>query len=196
LTAYTSFIAVDNRIRQKNGDTVTIKQPLPLPKGVSDYAVGGRSFRKHASNKLLRAPMMALKKSEPKEGAPRCDVEREYVTSAAGAERRGRISVQLGDIIVKGGLSEGAVRRILNRNLGSIEACFNNTNGRHQSITKKLVVNILINGQGKVIEVKLYKGSKIKGAMAKCMIDKLKKLSFPKLKSGGKVVVKVTFTLS
>ncbi len=41
LTQYTSFIAVDSLIRNTDGRPVTVKQPLPLPKGVSDYAVGG-----------------------------------------------------------------------------------------------------------------------------------------------------------
>jgi hypothetical protein len=44
LTAYTSFVAIDTQIRLKDGQTVTVKQPLPLPQGVSDYAVGRRSF--------------------------------------------------------------------------------------------------------------------------------------------------------
>jgi Ca-activated chloride channel family protein len=41
LTAYTSFIAIDNDIRNKEGNSTTVTQPLPLPEGVSDYAVGG-----------------------------------------------------------------------------------------------------------------------------------------------------------
>lgn len=40
LTKYTSFIAVDSLVRRDSGDVVTVKQPLPLPEGVSDYAVG------------------------------------------------------------------------------------------------------------------------------------------------------------
>jgi len=40
MTQYTSFVAVDKVIR-KTGEVVTVKQPLPLPQGVSDYAVGG-----------------------------------------------------------------------------------------------------------------------------------------------------------
>ena len=42
MTQYTSFVAVDKVIR-KTGEMVTVKQPLPLPQGVSDYAVGGYS---------------------------------------------------------------------------------------------------------------------------------------------------------
>jgi TonB family protein len=39
LTAYTSFIAIDNNIRNKQGNSTTVNQPLPLPEGVSDMAV-------------------------------------------------------------------------------------------------------------------------------------------------------------
>jgi Ca-activated chloride channel family protein len=41
LTDYTSFIAVDETPRNELGTGEEIKQPLPLPLGVSDYAVGG-----------------------------------------------------------------------------------------------------------------------------------------------------------
>ena len=41
LTAYTSFIAVLEEIRNTEGNARDVKQPLPLPKGVSNQAVGG-----------------------------------------------------------------------------------------------------------------------------------------------------------
>jgi Ca-activated chloride channel family protein len=40
LTAYTSFVAVDTQVRNQGGST-TVTQPLPMPEGVSDAAVGG-----------------------------------------------------------------------------------------------------------------------------------------------------------
>ena len=43
LTNYTSFIAIDSEVRNANGNSTTIKQPLPLPEGVSNYAVGSVS---------------------------------------------------------------------------------------------------------------------------------------------------------
>lgn len=43
LTAYTSFIAIDSEIRNQDGNVTTVKQPLPLPDGVSNYAVGTTS---------------------------------------------------------------------------------------------------------------------------------------------------------
>jgi len=41
LTNYTSFIAIDSEVRNQGGQASTIRQPLPLPEGVSNYAVGG-----------------------------------------------------------------------------------------------------------------------------------------------------------
>ncbi|MBK7212134.1 MAG: TonB family protein [Bacteroidales bacterium] len=40
LTKYTSFIAIDSEKRNQNGDIETVNQPLPMPEGVSDMAVG------------------------------------------------------------------------------------------------------------------------------------------------------------
>ncbi len=39
MTNYTSFIAVDSLVRNKAGSSKTVKQPLPLPKGVGNGAV-------------------------------------------------------------------------------------------------------------------------------------------------------------
>lgn len=41
LTAHTSFVAVDTQVRNAGGGSTTVTQPLPLPEGVSDAAVGG-----------------------------------------------------------------------------------------------------------------------------------------------------------
>ncbi|HRY33984.1 MAG TPA: TonB family protein [Bacteroidales bacterium] len=41
LTRFTSFVAIDHDVRNKEGKVITVTQPLPLPEGVSNYAVGG-----------------------------------------------------------------------------------------------------------------------------------------------------------
>ncbi len=45
LTNYTSFVAVDYIKRNGKDSIVSVKQPLPLPEGVSDHAVGGALYR-------------------------------------------------------------------------------------------------------------------------------------------------------
>ncbi|MFH1767952.1 MAG: VIT domain-containing protein [Candidatus Omnitrophota bacterium] len=49
MTEYTSFVAVDT-VARDTGEAVTVKQPLPLPQGVSDYAVGERARKQIAGN--------------------------------------------------------------------------------------------------------------------------------------------------
>ena len=40
MTNYTSFIAIDEQIVEKDGKLIKVKQPIPMPEGVSDYAIG------------------------------------------------------------------------------------------------------------------------------------------------------------
>ena len=40
MTNYTSFVAIDEEVVNKDGKQTTVKQVVPLPEGVSDYAVG------------------------------------------------------------------------------------------------------------------------------------------------------------
>jgi Ca-activated chloride channel family protein len=43
VTSHTSFVAVDRVVANRTGDLTTTEQPLPLPEGVSDLAVGESS---------------------------------------------------------------------------------------------------------------------------------------------------------
>lgn len=76
MTAYTSFIAIDERVRT-DGNPTTVNQPLPLPVGVSDDAVGGNygnvNYRtngsagyksKGSTNTYMSSPAPALEETE------------------------------------------------------------------------------------------------------------------------------------
>ena len=60
LTRFTSFIAVDEIVRNPNRDSRDVKQPLPLPKNVSNLAVGGGVKRVPEPGLLLLAAMVLL----------------------------------------------------------------------------------------------------------------------------------------
>ena len=45
LTAFTSFVAIDSQIANQGGQATTVKQPLPLPEGVSNLAVGSVAYK-------------------------------------------------------------------------------------------------------------------------------------------------------
>ena len=89
LTAYTSFVAVDTEVRLVNGQAVTVKQPLPLPEGVSDYAVGsGRVAQK------AMAPLAAFRSME----AEKKQVREEECKDERSISRLARVSVELTEI--------------------------------------------------------------------------------------------------
>jgi len=59
LTNYTSFIAVDETPRNDLGGGEDVQQPLPLPQGVSDYAVGGMTQGSEPHLTFLMALLLA-----------------------------------------------------------------------------------------------------------------------------------------
>ena len=64
LTNYTSFIAIDSVVRNAGGKQVSVKQPLPLPENVSDYAVGGGYGSAPSSSGCLKSTQRYAKPVE------------------------------------------------------------------------------------------------------------------------------------
>ena len=79
LTAYTSFVAVDTVVRNTGGASTTVTQPLPLPEGVSDAAVGGMN-----AQSVAYAPAPRMKYAS----APAAEVEVLAQDRAARRETR------------------------------------------------------------------------------------------------------------
>ncbi|MDK2124115.1 VIT domain-containing protein [Parachitinimonas caeni] len=50
LTAYTSFIAIDERVRNPNGSSDTVNQPQPLPEGVGNQAIANPAIANQVSS--------------------------------------------------------------------------------------------------------------------------------------------------
>jgi len=68
MSQYTSFIAIDEEFKiDKDGKSVTVKQPLPLPQGVSNYAVGETVVVGYGtSNHALQGRMAGVSVSDVK----------------------------------------------------------------------------------------------------------------------------------
>jgi Ca-activated chloride channel homolog len=70
MTAYTSFVAVD-KVKRADGTVTTVKQPLPLPQGVSDLAVGRGGRYAYKASGLLGGPRY-MNESRTAEATARC----------------------------------------------------------------------------------------------------------------------------
>ena len=60
LTAYTSFVAVHEQVRNTGGPAKAVDQPLPMPHGVSNMAVGGRNVPEPELGIMLSALLLSI----------------------------------------------------------------------------------------------------------------------------------------
>lgn len=162
MTEYTSFVAVDKLIRE-TGEVVTVKQPLPLPQGVSDYAVGGSG--------VLR------KASYGKNAFQRASKEELYLPSGLGQDK---ISPQIyltGGKLPPGITLDSVEKTILSRIRKELEETFKKW--ELESLTIVLEVE---KGKVKTIKIKNYKAKKCKEKVLEKMF---KKLRFPDYLKGS-----------
>ncbi len=175
LTRYTSFVAIDTEIRNKDGQQTTVSQPLPLPEGVSDYAVGGESgivaLKSMPSNPIPKIQVDELKKMA------------EYPAyEKVISENKEKSYVKIGEIIVSGRLSKGIVQKIVQQHKEEFMKCYQRSN-----LHGKLVVQLIINADGRVKNVIVVKSGLKDKKVEQCMIQQIKTWHFPSIKQGAEV---------
>ena len=175
LTAYTSFVAVDTEVRNTGEKAVTVRQPLPLPQGVSDYAVGGLAASKvFAARETLQAAPAAT------EG--KAHREKDAATGAKGA-------VTVEKVAVTQGLPQDSIRSTAEKRIGEIEACLTGA-GQKGGVTLELTLR----KDGTVKGVKIVKTTLQGKTTGACIAGIVKTWQFPPLQSG--IEGKATITLS
>jgi len=175
LTAYTSFVAVDTQVRNQNGEVTIVKQPLPLPQGASDYAVGGMKLSR------AYAPLMAMR-SAPSELGDK--TLREEIRPKEESKRK----VTLGEVTVGEGLSPEAVFTIIQKKIIELEKSF-----LASEPGKKLILGLTIGQEGKVKKVSILSSSTKNDRCQQFIIEQVKKWRFPATQNGQEA--KVTITL-
>lgn len=161
MTEYTSFVAVDKIVR-KTGEAVTVKQPLPLPEGVSDLAVeGGYMGNSYKSLGTVNAPTMTTALPAKDEEADELDAK-EKIKSAP------QIYVSGGTL--PSGMSLDAVEKtILSQLKKELEDTFSKWNLTRVTVSLKVE-------KGKVTELKIkkYEGKECKADVLEKLFQKLK----------------------
>jgi Ca-activated chloride channel family protein len=91
MTQYTSFVAVD-RFRRRTGELVSVKQPLPLPQGVSRYALSEEESAGESIQVIGSAPAPLLARWGRDEAGAPVDVR----SAALSARTVGRMGLEIG----------------------------------------------------------------------------------------------------
>jgi Ca-activated chloride channel family protein len=210
MTAYTSFVAVD-KIKRADGTVVTVKQPLPLPEGVTDMAVGqGGALRRLAAIYQAPAPprgqqaLMFSADASAKYGQPAANLQpppgpifepaplpvtsAEVATGGPGPpkEKEEKTTQAVGKVKmtvleVRGGLSQVAIDRPLLARMKEIEACIQAQ--VPDPMIREVVLQITIGADGRVTRIQT-KMSNVGKDIEACLIRLVKSLTFLKPPNG------------
>ncbi len=160
-------MAIDTEVRLVDGQAVTVKQPLPLPEGVSDYAVGRGGIAVHK----LAAPYSAR--------ALEVDAKSQVKKDEESKSRLVRLSVELGDISTSKGLSKDDIQKVVKQRLSFIELCYQKYLEKKPNIQGGITLQLAIDSSGRVTKVSLVSSKLNDKNLEQCIIQKIKELNFP-----------------
>ena len=182
MTQYTSFVAVD-KVKRADGTFVTVKQPLPLPQGVSELAIGeGQPYPAMApgagksSSRLMysMSPMASSKEIAPK---PKAGPDGGLTGKTGEAKQR---AVTLAVTDVKGKIDQAALSQALEAELRKFEACCQEAAARGVKLPQEIVLQFTVGPEGRVTGPILLKTPGSDPALGKCLQETLKNIAFPK----------------
>ena len=168
LTAYTSFIAVDEETRNPLGNATTVSQPLPLPQGVSDKATGYRSgsamgnvkrkFRMQSAYatqaEMARADEVKVARSSAKLESQRLANEEVILDEPEVFDLNDMIS----DSIVIDAYMVDSEPTFIGGESAMIKFIKENLNESAKGLTGTIYVQFVVDESGKVTEVKVIRG--------------------------------------
>ncbi|MBW2064727.1 MAG: VWA domain-containing protein [Deltaproteobacteria bacterium] len=193
LTAYTSFIAIDSRVRLVDGQSVMVKQPLPLPQGVSDLAVGKGMFLRKSVQALASPPSLVGEQEKEALFTSGSRV-RAYDSLKAGRSPR-KPNLTLKKLLVPHGITTKSVRKIIERDVFGAYNCGRITYGKSPGPRGEIALTLTIRPDGKVKEVLVTKGKVEDEAFLRCLTRILRSLEFPVRSNHKDMAITLVFEL-
>uniref|UniRef100_A0A7V6DQE8 AgmX/PglI C-terminal domain-containing protein n=1 Tax=Desulfobacca acetoxidans TaxID=60893 RepID=A0A7V6DQE8_9BACT len=195
MTAYTSFVAVD-QVKRGDGTMTTVKQPLPLPAGVSDLAVG--SGVAYSAGFQGKSRYIEAFGSMPGPSGKMAALPAQPVPSTGGEQKPAQSAISgltVKVLQVQGKLAPALLQQALQAELSRFEKCYQEAQARGENLPGTMVLHVTIGPDGKVIKVR--QGSKVMApaTLAECLLTAVKEIAFPKPPS-GQVEVRVQFKLA
>jgi TonB family protein len=198
LTEYTSFVAVDEVVRKNGKKKRTVRQPLPLPAGVSDSAVGesfgsgglgirgtGRGGGGVGYGTIGLGNLNTI--GHGGGGGSGAG----YGRGSGG--RAAAPAIRAGAAMVKGSLGRQPIRRTIQRQINAVRACYERQLQSNPNLAGKVVVKFVIDGTGKVTSAVIAETTLNNPAVEQCLLKVFKRMTFPQPEGGGVVVVNYPF---
>jgi Ca-activated chloride channel homolog len=189
LTQYTSFIAEDSEIRNSGGRQTTVVQPLPLPKGVSEMAIGQSTRSQAGVGALGRAYDMSMEMAAVRSAAQEKH-EVQADVDAKDKERKASMIATKADVMPAFEGGEAALQRYLIQKLGLSK------DELVQVRSARPKVSMVVQSDGSLAEVKVL--GNIDASLRERIMKVIK--SMPRWKAGvtdgAKVAVRMEWMLN
>ena len=184
LTNYTSFVAIDSEIRNKDGKSTTVKQPLPLPQGVSDLAVGSTGMLKRVRSGVGTKTSLGTGGLQPA-AAESFD---ELMSLQGGVMGKVIQKISIDTVSVDPNSLQAGVKQFVADHISELERCLGSLLTRTSSVT--LVIET--DKTGKTVSVNISKTNITDPKITQCLIRTIKKWRFPK----GNAKITCTFRIN
>jgi Ca-activated chloride channel family protein len=199
MTPYTSFVAVD-QVKRADGQVVTVKQPLPLPQGVSDLAVGGGM----AKAMMPAAPPSGMRLAQRSLGYPATDrqiktghLRQEAVTREAGGSvsAAAKVKLTIREYQVKESPAAAAIQQALEAQLAKLARCCQDAAKTGIKLPGEITVTFTIGLDGQITGDPKFTMTPPQKSLENCLAAALKRIRFsPPLKTAVPVTVKFALT--
>jgi Ca-activated chloride channel family protein len=201
MTAYTSFVAVD-QVKRANGQLVTVKQPLPLPEGVSDLAVGqvpqmmalpapaAKSVAQETTTGMF-GTAAGRARSEDREKKDQLTVVVGSENDSTEGDKGGseeQVLVTLEDI--RGDLPREAVENVLRESQTTLENCLLTA-----GTSAEYVFKLIVGEHGQIAECRLVSTTIENASVLQCLKKALEALVFPNnTRSRSTLLIKISYS--
>ncbi len=173
LTRYTSFVAIDQQVRNVGGRPEVVEQPLPMPEGVSDYAVSGRGVAGYSGLYKVGRPFLGSTSAPTSGGALMPEPE------AASQSPVLRGTVRLVKLEAIGGRSEQSVKGVIEKKLADIRAAYVQELATDPTLAGRLALEFTIGPDGTVREARAVRNELSPGLERK-VLELVRSLRFQK----------------
>ena len=221
LTAYTSFVAIEERVRADADDPLhTRGVPVALPESMSDEGVGDHIVQPSADEAAAApAPQpqpatFGLVGTGRGGGGSGQAIELGNTGTighgsgggtgsgygrGAGGLRGRRASaprIHTGNATVTGSLSREVIQRFIRRHINQLRYCYEQQLAREPSLSGQVVVRFTISPHGSVSQAAIASTTLNNPTVEQCLLRAFRRIAFPQPAGGGVVVVSYPLTFN